>query len=78
MSVREFQRWIAFDRISPIGDERIDLLFGILVSTMVNLQPRKDGKTYRPVDFMPYATKPDASVALSKQIRQAFSSVKKA
>lgn len=25
MSVAEFRRWIAYDKISPIGDERFDL-----------------------------------------------------
>lgn len=27
VTIAEFKRWMAFDRISPIGDERFDVLF---------------------------------------------------
>ena len=32
MSSREFAAWIAYDRIQPIGDRRLDMLFAMLYS----------------------------------------------
>jgi hypothetical protein len=54
MSSRELSEWIAFNAISPIGDERADLRSGIVASVMANCH-RTKGQPFRPVDFMPFA-----------------------
>lgn len=53
MSGVELQEWLAFDRISPIGDDRDDLRAGIIASTVANAH-RSRGKAFRPQDFMPF------------------------
>lgn len=78
ISAEELQEWRAFDQISPIGDERSDLLTGVMTSTMVNIQPRKDKKIFKPIDFMPFATDRDRSKSVSEDIRAAFGKLKKA
>ena len=70
---------MAFDRISPIGDERGDLQAGIIASNACNLKRTKQGqKIFAPADFMPYLEKSTKDNGLSKQIRANFSALKKA
>jgi hypothetical protein len=35
MSHSELMEWVAFSRIEPIGDSRLDYLFGVLMHTVV-------------------------------------------
>lgn len=74
MSAHELNEWLAFDRISPIGDERADLLMGIQTATMVNMQPRdkKNTKPFRPIDFMPFVEDHLRKQKTSADIRKAF------
>ena len=60
MSGRELQEWIAFDRISPFGDERADLRSGIVSSVIANAN-RSRGEPFRPSDFMPFLDKPKST-----------------
>lgn len=48
----EFRNWQAFDRISPIGTERLDNLFA-LVATVIAQVNAKKGKTFKIEDFIP-------------------------
>jgi len=48
---------LAFDRISPIGDERGDIHASIVASTMANIHRGKNQKPYAIKDFMPFAEK---------------------
>jgi hypothetical protein len=45
--------WIAFDRLSPIGDDRADLLFGQVQALIYNLKRTKRMPAKKPKDFMP-------------------------
>lgn len=71
ISAKELDEWRAFDRISPIGDERGDLQAGIITSWIATSRPGNK-KSYRASDFMPYLTKQDKSRELSQQIRAQF------
>lgn len=66
MSSRELAEWMAYDRIEPFGDERADLRSAIVASTFANIHARK-GKSFAPVDFMPFTEKPKEQ-ALSTRI----------
>jgi hypothetical protein len=73
MSGLELQEWIAFDRISPIGDERADLRAGIVASVMANCH-RSKGEPFKPQDFMPFLDKPrvdplEAARAMKKALK---------
>ena len=56
MSSRELSEWLAFDRISPIGDERDDLRSAIVASTVANCH-RSRNEPFTPQDFMPFVQK---------------------
>lgn len=55
MSSMELSEWIAFNAISPIGDDRADLRSGIVASVIANCH-RTKGQPFKPVDFMPFAS----------------------
>lgn len=62
MDSDEFTHWIAFDRLSPIGDERADLRAGIIASTVANCHRSPNRDPFRPSDFMvEYGKKKDPS-----------------
>lgn len=64
MSVEELSRWFAFDRLSPIGDERHDMLLSILTINVLAAAgaKRTGGGKFRVEDFMPFKLfKPDVS-----------------
>ena len=64
MSSAEFSDWLAYDRVSPIGPERLDHLAALIAATIANSNPwRKNPKKAIPVaDFVPeWAPKPKAS-----------------
>lgn len=77
MSSREFLLWQVFDVESPVGDERADLGFGIVASTLVNWsgkQMKTGAAAALPRDFMPYVPPVEvkADEAVSRSIREAF------
>lgn len=55
MSSREFSEWIAFDRVSKIGDDRKDAMMAQLIWTVRHLLG--DDKT-KPGDFMWFSKSP--------------------
>lgn len=57
MSGRELSEWMAYDRLSPIGEERADLRAGIVSSVIANTH-RTKGDPFKPQDFMPFLEKP--------------------
>ena len=64
LSVEELASWYAFDRLSPIGDERADVLFAQL--TLRTLEAagakKRGGGGFKVDDFMPFKLfKPDVS-----------------
>ena len=65
--------WRAFDLLEPIGDTRMDLGFGIVASTLanVNRDEKKRPEPFTPVDFMPFAEKPKPK-SVAQQIRAAL------
>lgn len=55
MSHREFMQWLAFNSISPIGDERChDLGPALNRQMMVQLQAGKSAQRYPLDDFLPF------------------------
>jgi hypothetical protein len=53
MSSPELTDWMAFDRISPIGDERMDLRFAVLNAQIAGMfHDPKNGPSPKPADFM--------------------------
>ena len=53
MDSRELSEWVAYDSIEPIGDIRMDLVGGIISSTLANCHRGKNQSAFRPLDFMP-------------------------
>jgi hypothetical protein len=48
----EFKMWYAYNKLSPIGLERFDLLFAMVCTTIAQVNAGK-GKRYTVEDFMP-------------------------
>lgn len=48
----EFKYWKAFDRISPVGDERFDYLFASLSSLLANINLPKGKTQFKIKDFL--------------------------
>jgi hypothetical protein len=69
MSSKELSEWIAFNAISPIGDERGDLQAGIVASVMANCH-RTKGQPFKPVDFMPFVKNDSTPEAALAQLRK--------
>ena len=57
MDARELAEYLAFDQIEPIGDIRADAAAGVIASTVANCH-RSKGKSFTPMDFMPFADRP--------------------
>ncbi len=51
MTSKEFTEWMAYDRVSPIGNERIELMIGLAISELVNALC---GAKKSPIDYMPF------------------------
>lgn len=62
---------MAFDRISPIGDERLDQHAAMLAALIFNIKRGKNPPK-QVIDFMPYADKKQKAADLSKQLLNAF------
>ncbi len=50
---QEFTSWLAYDRVSPFGDERADLRSAIITATLANANRAKGSKPFTVEDFMP-------------------------
>jgi hypothetical protein len=50
---QEFASWLAYDRISPFGEERADLRSAIVAATLANANRGKGTKPFTTADFMP-------------------------
>jgi hypothetical protein len=61
MSARQFSEWATFYAQDPWGDFRADLRNGIMVSTLANINRKKDAPAFTPQDFMPFSPKPPIS-----------------
>jgi hypothetical protein len=79
MTSAELSEWIAFDRIEPIGEIRGDVQAGIVASVIANVNRAKGGRTFKPLDFMPFADKPPADEGrnLGVQIIETFKRIAK-
>jgi len=64
---------MAFDRISPIGDERQDQLIAMLTTLLYNIN-RGKSPAKQIIDFMPYADKKQKADDLSNRLLNAFKS----
>src|SRR5687767_12288992 len=60
MPIDEFVRWIAFDRISPIGDERLDYMLAQVayMSVQISGAKKKSGGTFKLEDFLLFKPRP--------------------
>lgn len=50
---QEFAGWLAFDRVSPFGEERADLRSAIIAATFANAHRGKNTKAFTVADFTP-------------------------
>lgn len=54
MSSRELTEWEAYERATgPIGEERLDRLFGMLASVIANVNRTKQQRPFRAEQFIP-------------------------
>jgi len=53
ISPDEFRSWLAFDRIEPLGGRRADVHAGIIASVVANCNRAKNGKAFKPEEFIP-------------------------
>lgn len=53
LTAREFAEWIEFYRVHPFVTERVDLMGGIVASTIANVNRGKGSRPLKPSDFMP-------------------------
>lgn len=61
MSSHELSEWMAYANIEPFGEDRADLRAGTISSVIANTNrdPKKKADPYEPIDFMPFAEKPE-------------------
>jgi hypothetical protein len=69
MSVDEFEGWIGFDQIDPIGAFRADLNAATIAQTIANCNRGKNQRPYKRTDFMPFYEAPKAT---NEEIGDAF------
>lgn len=82
MSADEWQSWIAYDRLSPIGPLRADLRAAIVAQTVANCHSARPMKR---TDFMPFYEPPkqtdeeigDMWLAWGKRMKAALEARKK-
>lgn len=72
----EFRWWMVYNRMSPIGRDRIDYGFAQVSSTIANVNRAKGQKPYNAKDFMPqYGSKPKQTIEQMKQLLGAIKNV---
>lgn len=59
LTSEELSEWIVYDSIEPIGQHRLDFGFGIIAALLANVNRKKGGKPFKPLDFMPFVRDPD-------------------
>ena len=62
LTSREFSEWLAFDRLEPIGPMRSDFASAQICALVANALRGAGGKTYAPIDFMPFLDRADRLV----------------
>lgn len=85
MSAEEFESWIAYDRISPIGPMRGDLHAAIVAQVMANCHLGRNQRPFKRTDFMPFYETPkpsddeigDALLAWGKRMQASFDAKKR-
>lgn len=55
MSAQEYGLWMAHYGLDPWGEERMDMGFGVVASTLANVNRKASAAPFTPQDFMPYA-----------------------
>lgn len=61
ISSAELTDWIVYERIAgPLGPARGDTQAGVVASTIANVNRGKNGKKYKPADFIPQWSRPGA------------------
>lgn len=63
VSSYELSVLLAYHRLSPVDDSRGDLVGGIIASTIANVNRGEKQEPYKPVEFMPFADKPNNAAA---------------
>ena len=63
VSSEELTLWRAYDTLQPIGDWRHDLGYGVIASTIANVNRGKNAEAFKPADFMPLQEKPELTLA---------------
>lgn len=53
MSAKKIAEWMAFAQLEPFGFEANMTGFGIVASTVANVNRKKGSKAYKPDDFIP-------------------------
>lgn len=77
MSSAELTEWIAFNQLSPIGDDRGDLQAAIITSTLANVNRAEKTAPFKPRDFMPYVREEKTERPVSETFAAAASTVTK-
>lgn len=66
---QEFTRWMAFDKISPIGGKRLDALAASICATVANAAPhRKRGRAAKVSDYLIRWNKPPQSLEAMRKV----------
>jgi len=71
---REFTRWKAFDRVSPIGDWRADRRAGLVAAAVYNVHRTGNQEPAKSADFI-YKWEPPAPPATDEDVEQQVDSV---
>jgi len=58
LTSEELTEWMIYDSMEPIGQHRLDYGFGIIAALLANVNRKKGGKPFRPIDFMPFVRDP--------------------
>jgi len=53
MTHAELVEWVGFNALSPIGDDRADLIGAMVAATVMNSQGGDRGRPVQPSDYMP-------------------------
>jgi len=54
MSAEEYGLWMAAYAAEPWGEDRMEIGFGVVASTNVNLHLKQGAKAYTALDFAPF------------------------
>ncbi len=57
MSAREFESWLAYDLVSPIGGRRLDILCGLIRHTLIALKTPKGKQPPTLESLIPFTTR---------------------